>query len=261
MNLANNDKINHRKDAHFPVPGGPVLNTAPRAQQSKRDFVEKLVDVSALVIESIWPNPPTSAYSTQVLGLKSFIRETLKRSKTTFCTLLTALIYILRIKEHIPKSDGFFRANQLSEPGSTCPSKELPTLLADADTLTYTLVRCGRRMFLAALILSSKFLADRSCSNRAWAKITGLKVAEISACELTVLRLLDYRLFVSTAVFSRWSSLLFEQGLPNLKTNPVNPPSYSQVEIETKPSTLLNLQPVPTSHPTTLYNSHERPFH
>ncbi|KAK9720399.1 PHO85 cyclin-5 [Basidiobolus ranarum] len=225
-----------------------------------------LADVSALVIESIWPNPPTSAYSTQVLGLKSFIRETLKRSKTTFCTLLTALIYILRIKEYIPKSDGFFRANQLSEPGTNHPLKESPittnTLLADMDTLSFTLIKCGRRMFLAALILASKFLADRSCSNRAWAKITGLQVGEISACELTVLRLLDYRLFISTTVFSRWSTLLFEQGNNSLTPTPTPTPNLTnltspqlrKLNVEVQPGS-LNHTPLPLpTNVTTLYN-------
>ncbi|ORX96208.1 hypothetical protein K493DRAFT_196105, partial [Basidiobolus meristosporus CBS 931.73] len=138
-----------------------------------------IVDVSAIVIESLWTCSPSSNSSTQILGLRGFIRETLKRSKTTFSTLLTALIYVLRIKEYIPRTDNSFM-----------------------------LVRCGRRMFLAALILASKFLVDQSCSIRGWARITGLAVSEIAACELTLLHLLDHRLFVSCAVFSRWSTLL-----------------------------------------------------
>ncbi|KAK3840769.1 MAG: hypothetical protein J3R72DRAFT_348911, partial [Linnemannia gamsii] len=67
---------------------------------------------------------------------------------------------------------------------------------------------CGRRMFLAALILASKFQQDRTYSNKAWSKISGLPVAEINLNEITFLTLIDYRLFVSQAVFQKWVTIL-----------------------------------------------------
>jgi hypothetical protein len=48
---------------------------------------------------------------------------------------------------------------------------------SEVDAEEAQLVRakqCGRRMFLAALILSSKSLQDRNYSARAWSKISGL---------------------------------------------------------------------------------------
>ncbi|CAG8572727.1 5967_t:CDS:2, partial [Racocetra fulgida] len=67
---------------------------------------------------------------------------------------------------------------------------------------------CGRRMFLASLIIASKYLQDRNYSNRAWAKISGLSVHEVNANEVCFLKLIDYNLFITEDVFKRWSSLL-----------------------------------------------------
>ncbi|CAJ0924033.1 3075_t:CDS:2 [Entrophospora sp. SA101] len=39
---------------------------------------------------------------------------------------------------------------------------------------------CGRRMFLASLIIASKYLQDKNYSNTAWSKICGLQVEEIN---------------------------------------------------------------------------------
>ncbi|KAI9068851.1 hypothetical protein FKP32DRAFT_1560897 [Trametes sanguinea] len=55
---------------------------------------------------------------------------------------------------------------------------------------------CPRRTFLACLILASKFMQDRSYSNRAWAKLAGLPPREIGRCERAVGEALDWRLWV-----------------------------------------------------------------
>jgi len=63
-------------------------------------------------------------------------------------------------------------------------------------------------MFLAALIIASKYLQDSNYSNKAWSKISGLPLAEINENEVIFLRLIDYKLFIAEDVFKRWSSLL-----------------------------------------------------
>ncbi|KAI0092927.1 hypothetical protein BDW22DRAFT_1300333, partial [Trametopsis cervina] len=55
---------------------------------------------------------------------------------------------------------------------------------------------CPRRTFLACLILASKFLQDRSYSNKAWAKLAGLPPREIGRCERAVGEALEWRLWV-----------------------------------------------------------------
>jgi len=59
---------------------------------------------------------------------------------------------------------------------------------------------CPRRTFLAALILASKFSQDKSYSNRAWAKLSGLPPREIGRCERALGQILDWRLWVGKKV-------------------------------------------------------------
>ncbi|OAV96334.1 hypothetical protein PTTG_00658, partial [Puccinia triticina 1-1 BBBD Race 1] len=63
----------------------------------------------------------------------------------------------------------------------------------------------GRKMFLAALMVASKYLLDRNYSNRAWAKIAGLPVEEINTNERVFLVLIDYRSHLDLDEFEVWS--------------------------------------------------------
>ncbi|KAI8615380.1 cyclin-domain-containing protein, partial [Chytriomyces sp. MP71] len=135
-----------------------------------------ILDTSASIIESIWPSH--TAPGAKVLPLKVFIQEILRRSKTSFSTLQLALFYIIRLRNQI-------EANSTSG---------LPV--------------CGRRVFLTALILASKYLQDRNYSNKAWSKISGLAVSEINANEFQFLSLVNYELFVGHQAFASWTSLL-----------------------------------------------------
>lgn len=71
------------------------------------------------------------------------------------------------------------------------PSPPLPPLPPQPSPLL-----CPRRTFLACLILASKFMQDRSYSNRAWAKLAGLPPREIGRCERALGEALEWRLWV-----------------------------------------------------------------
>ncbi|KAI9872911.1 MAG: hypothetical protein M1830_001066 [Pleopsidium flavum] len=71
-------------------------------------------------------------------------------------------------------------------------------------------MQCGRRMFLAALILASKYLQDRNYSARAWSKISGLNTLEINMNEMTFLSAVNWRLHISETVFQRWTDIVLK---------------------------------------------------
>ena len=77
-------------------------------------------------------------------------------------------------------------------------------------------------MFLAALILASKYLQDRNYSARAWSKISGLGTQEIMINELTFLKAIDWRLHISEVVFQRWTDLVLKFTTPR-SSSPVSP--------------------------------------
>lgn len=86
-------------------------------------------------------------------------------------------------------------------PSHTEQSREKPVCRA---------MQCGRRMFLAALILASKYLQDRNYSARAWSKISGLNTLEINQNELMFLEAVGWRLHISEATFQRWTDIVLK---------------------------------------------------
>ena len=158
---------------------------------------------AARLITAIWPlsaSPPmmSSCFNgAGVLPLEVFIHETLRRSKTSYSTLQVALFYIILLKDKLSDRD-FTKEQPKSEDGqqqSSGPS-------------TCRAMQCGRRMFLAALMLASKYLQDRNYSTRAWSKISGLRIPEINENETEYLRCIDYRLHMKRDAFENWSKIV-----------------------------------------------------
>lgn len=170
-------------------------NRAPppliRQSERKGQFVDCLVESATQMVEVIWPLSVPSCRGPSghgVLPLRTFIQETLRRSRTSFSTLQVALYYLILIKAHVPKYDF--------------------TMEQPMDTPWCRALQCGRRMFLAALILASKYLQDRNYSARAWSKISGLTVCEINTNEMAFLQAVDWKLHVPEPMFERWQEIL-----------------------------------------------------
>ncbi|KAF8931377.1 hypothetical protein BGZ58_007664 [Dissophora ornata] len=278
-----------------------------------------VIDTAAIVIESIWPPLPGSAECPQKqkgLPLRTFIQETLKRSRSSYSTLQTALFYLYKIRNKVPcaylkrRQDQLCQTHQIlsatqpsaglmtppasphhlqhiadfpsnvqgpdyfslrassdckpvlpsplsstcsmasaspasgyspcssASPSSTtssptsssspcsvsssCSSSSSSSSSSSATSSSSSssssssqsnrIIYCGRRTFLASLMVASKYLQDRNYSNKAWAKISGLSIKEINANELIFLKLIDYSLFVSHDTFMRWTALLVAHG-------------------------------------------------
>lgn len=76
------------------------------------------------------------------------------------------------------------------------------------DSPSKRALQCGRRMFLASLILASKYLQDRNFSSKAWSKISSLSVSEINRNEMAFLNALDYKLHFKSDDFQKWNELV-----------------------------------------------------
>ncbi|KAI0913790.1 hypothetical protein F4823DRAFT_502819 [Ustulina deusta] len=176
--------------------------TLARQCDRKVNFVDNLVDSSTQIVEAIWPL--ASVFHRQEMGhkavlpLRTFIQETLRRSRTSYSTLQVALYYLILIKPHVPGHDF--------------------TMEQPDDVHAIRALQCGRRMFLAALILASKYLQDRNYSARAWSKISGLATLEINQNEMAFLSAVNWKLHITDAVFKRWTEII-------LKHTPSQPPS------------------------------------
>lgn len=177
-----------------PTDGCTMPSVPPLVRQTDRktNFVDNLVDSAAQIVETIWPTYMNgkceSSGGKGVLPLKTFIQETLRRSRTSYSTLQVALYYLIVIRPHVPRGDF-----------SDLPKEESQRKRA---------LQCGRRMFLAALILASKYLQDRNYSARAWSKISGLQTAEININEMAFLAAVNWRLHISESNFQKWTDLV-----------------------------------------------------
>lgn len=172
------------------------------------------------MVEVIWQlSEPKSRCETAsgrgVLPLRTFIQETLRRSRTSYSTLQVALYYLILIKAHLPKHDF-----TMSQP----------------EDASLRALQCGRRMFLAALILASKYLQDRNYSARAWSKISGLKVCEINTNEMAFLEAVNWKLHIVDSIWEKWQEVV-------LRHTPTNPPASPGASI---PNTWKDVIPVLT---------------
>ncbi|CAM1501841.1 Fc.00g038250.m01.CDS01 [Cosmosporella sp. VM-42] len=195
--------------------------TLVRQAERKVNFVDSLVekiqclditllDSSTQIVEAIWPLSSVVCRNElgnkAVLPLRTFIQETLRRSRTSYSTLQVALYYLILIKPHVPKHN--FTTEQPDD--------------RHADRA----LQCGRRMFLAALILASKYLQDRNYSARAWSKISGLNTQEINQNEIAFLLAVNWKLHIADDVFQRWTEIVLKYTPP---PGPSSPGGVSQI--------------------------------
>ncbi|KAF7185144.1 G1/S-specific cyclin pas1 [Pseudocercospora fuligena] len=179
-----------------------------RQRDRKINFVDNLVgstqDSATQMVEVIWPLSivpcQSEASGRGVLPLRTYIEETLRRSRTSYSTLQVALYYLVLIRPHVPKRDF--------------------TMEQTVDSPAERALMCGRRMFLAALILASKYLQDRNYSAKAWSKMSGLNVCEINTNERTFLSKVDWKLHIPKPIFEKWQEVV-------LRYTPQPPPSPS----------------------------------
>ncbi|KAG2196914.1 hypothetical protein INT47_005138, partial [Mucor saturninus] len=210
--------------------------------QERTFMIEKLVETFANVIDSIW-NPKLNDPKVKVMPTRLFCNQILKRSKATYSTLQISLFYIFRVKKIVH--------DKLRLKGNMQTSQQ--------DDL----MCCGRRMFLASLMVASKYLHDKNYHNKAWAKITGLDIKEINAAEMAFLTLIDYRLFVSKPTFDRWYTQIhshIQKSYIHQQPNPTAVQQGQQITIKQTPlssqqvqqQTLLHLTDYPSPPPDPL---------
>jgi hypothetical protein len=98
-------------------------------------------------------------------------------------------------------------------------------------------------MFLAALILASKYLQDRNYSARAWSKISGLNAQEINQNEIAFLLSVNWKLHITDEVFRRWTEIVLKHTPPPSPSSPgVSCQTYAQQSADWK-QLILKLEP------------------
>ncbi|KAI0743553.1 hypothetical protein C8Q80DRAFT_1106979 [Daedaleopsis nitida] len=203
---------------------------------------------------------PDGCDGSNLVPIKGFVHEVLRRSRMSTGVLQTALCYLEAVRSKVPDLLRKEQASPTSErPQDQMPEQRIVNGLfeissesaidgtpSDAPTLQTIRIGdtvlvsdfddnmpettpampapeketsalpplpplpsplcCPRRTFLACLILASKFMQDRSYSNRAWAKLAGLPPREIGRCERALGEALEWRLWVGKIPTTSMSS-------------------------------------------------------
>ncbi|KAK9468803.1 hypothetical protein V1512DRAFT_257931 [Lipomyces arxii] len=217
LSLQRRHSASSTQSALAPKPAGVTKSlTLPVSSSEKRcAFVNSLVDSAALMIEAVWPSardPPSVNISSPILPLRTFIEETLRRSRTSYSTLQVALYYLYILRPHVQD-----------------PKRLQGSMGA---------LHCGRRAFLTSLILASKYLQDKNYSARAWSKISGLTTTEINTNEMAFLIAVDWKIHVPEDVYGRWSSVLLSSTHMVSRARSQSVTTVSSTKLSTR-STLL----------------------
>jgi hypothetical protein len=102
------------------------------------------------------------------------------QSKASYATVVTGLLYLLWCKKALrQRSERLEQRFSISE------------------------------LFVAALVLASKYLNDRNAFNAAWSRATGIPLVRLNVTEMVLLSTIEYRLHVDIDLFDRWVKFLF----------------------------------------------------
>ncbi|KAJ1657938.1 hypothetical protein IWQ61_002738 [Dispira simplex] len=179
------------------VATGPVMSQSKDTHQwttERRAFQNNLrADVIAIAEQMVnWLfscSPQTDKQSTTGKGqsnnnlpsLSSFIRSVVHRTQTPVTAIITALIYLCRLKQRHPSCKG--------SPGA------------------------GHRLILAALITATKYLYDDAYHNRSWVTVSqGLfTLGEVNQMEMEFLVFLNFRLSVTRDQWCEFVAIIDEK--------------------------------------------------
>ncbi|CCF51679.1 hypothetical protein NDA11_000910 [Ustilago hordei] len=189
-------------------------SSSSASDDTKNSLVDSLIDAAVRTLDAIWnaSTPSEScdlAKGNSALPLQVFIRETLRRARASCSTLQASLLYCVRLGEACKRS------RQMSLRQSTRAAGVQVEVEAQSSSPLHgmnkeelCLTRCPRRMFLASIMVASKFVQDRTYSNRAWAKISGLAAKDLGKLERAFLKAIDYRLMTSDVEWDKWTAEL-----------------------------------------------------
>ncbi|KAK4964895.1 hypothetical protein LTR66_012209 [Elasticomyces elasticus] len=109
-------------------------------------------------------------------GFRKWVTTILSTTQVAQNVILLALLFIYRLKKLNPNVRG--------KPGSEY------------------------RLLTVALMLGNKFLDDNTYTNKTWAEVSGISVAEVHIMEVEFLSNMRYSLFTSAAEWTRWHAQL-----------------------------------------------------
>ncbi|KAF4551329.1 Cyclin-like protein 5 [Elsinoe fawcettii] len=172
------------------------------------DFAE---DPSSAVL----PLPSLKKETSPSSGFRKWVTTIISTTQVAQNVILLALLFIYRLKRQNPSVQG--------KEGSEY------------------------RLLTVALMLGNKFLDDNTYTNKTWADVSGISVAEVHIMEVEFLSNMKYNLFTSAEQWTKWQTQLGRfarflerasqpQTLPMPQNLPLSQASYGQISLPSPPT-------------------------
>ncbi|KAI5203115.1 hypothetical protein E4T39_04414 [Aureobasidium subglaciale] len=182
------DPPTNKRDSHMSAIA-PSLQIPRSVNNSQGSIAELAAQITCLFwFESSTTldraDDPTTTYNVQSLvpeaipttGFRKWVTTILSTTQVTQNVIILALLFVYRLKKLNPSVKG--------KPGSEY------------------------RLLTVALMLGNKFLDDNTYTNKTWAEVSGISVAEVHIMEVEFLSNMKYALFTSAEEWALWQSRL-----------------------------------------------------
>ncbi|KAI5241927.1 hypothetical protein E4T42_07844 [Aureobasidium subglaciale] len=182
------DPPTNKRDSHMSAIA-PSLQIPRSVNSSQGSIAELAAQITCLFwFESSTTldraDDPTTTYNVQSLvpeaipttGFRKWVTTILSTTQVTQNVIILALLFVYRLKKLNPSVKG--------KPGSEY------------------------RLLTVALMLGNKFLDDNTYTNKTWAEVSGISVAEVHIMEVEFLSNMKYALFTSAEEWGLWQSRL-----------------------------------------------------
>ncbi|KAJ1744243.1 PHO85 cyclin-5 [Coemansia sp. RSA 989] len=181
----------------------PVASNGGAAVPSSGTFTSPM--------DSISPITPDSVQHGQVSYVGMTAQQLTANGMITPLTPKKSKLALAAAAQSLPSAP----RPQASQPAVQIPKPQQTAEGAKAPAQKPNPARCGRRMFVAALICATKFMYDQSFTTRAWHKATKLPPKQICDMERAFLDMIDYRLYVDRTTYERFHRRLARSGMRN----------------------------------------------
>lgn len=215
------------------------------------------LDVASEIIQVIWPttrDPQQADSGGAIAPLRLFVSTLLQKTHVSGTVLIAALIYLLRLRKamialsmrqqdpssssvpqgHAYQEDLYFTSASIGHMGihptppisprakeaHLEPGRNLICELPSQRKINLNAPCCGRRLFLAAIMLASKYLIDRHHANAAWSTTLHIPLRDLNEFETLFLRLIDHDLFIKACDYRAIYGRIVRQGCQEYRRNP-----------------------------------------
>lgn len=177
------------------------------------DYVRLLIDTSNFMMLSMDCNPHHHHHSKNNNNNRqysSFVQSVFKQGRMTYSIVIVGLLYLARFRHAL------------------CSSLHRPNFTLEMERRSPDFVP---KIFMAALLLSTKFLCDRHDTNATWALTHNMSLEQVNRLETLFLIVVNYKLAINERSFNAWMAQLFAPPIlqiysTNISISPPTPPYH-----------------------------------